>query len=290
MAAGDTEKIRRYLPKLIEDARRKGEPTKTIRVGDVRNKIGVKNYSDVSRILGSEGFHSEADVRLLNKDDSKVPSGKGANVYFEFEILSSDKSKRDSVPHDSTEDTPLNSQQDLNENFDRPEIEDLPTTPFVNDGEAGITSSLLERILKLSPDEFENLVGGYLGAKGFLDVEVTGKSYDGGIDGHCGIPFINVKVAFQAKRYATGNNVGIEPVQRLQGSMSNTYDRGVFITTSSFTSAAKGWVDEAQAQITLIDGDELVKQMMELGLGIKVIPVVKYEVDEGFFADLENKQ
>ena len=168
MAAGDTEKIRRYLPKLIEDARRKGEPTKTIRVGDVRNKIGVKNYSDVSRILGSEGFHSEADVRLLNKDDSKVPSGKGANVYFEFEILSSDKSKRDSVPHDSTEDTPLNSQQDLNEDFDRPEIEDLPTTPFVNDGEAGITSSLLERILKLSPDEFENLVGGIPGSKGIF--------------------------------------------------------------------------------------------------------------------------
>ena len=288
MPAGDADRIRDYATRLVEDARRVGEARIKFRAGDIREALQIRNYSSVCQALDGPSFHKQAGVELLAY--SGVPSRAGANAYFEFEILASSNLQREGVPNDSLEETPLISNQDLNEDFDRPEIEDLPTTPFVNDGEAGITSSLLERILKLSPDEFENLVGGYLEAKGFLDVEVTGKSYDGGIDGHCGIPFINVKVAFQAKRYATGNNVGIEPVQRLQGSMSNTYDRGVFITTSSFTSAAKGWVDEAQAQIILIDGDELVKQMMELGLGIKVIPVVKYEVDEGFFADLENKQ
>ena len=132
------------------------------------------------------------------------------------------------------------------------------------------------------------LVGEYMKAKGFAAVEVTGTSHDGGIDGHCELPFINVRVAFQAKRYGVGNNVGIEPVQRLQGSMSNSYDRGVFITTSSFTRGAQEWVDEAQAHITLIDGDDLVEQMVEVGLGIRTIPVVNQEVDEKFFVGLEN--
>ena len=189
----------------------------------------------------------------------------------------------------------LDDNHDEKDNDGHPEIENppiipAPIIPAADDMGDSITKNLLERIMNLSSDMFERLVGEYLKAKGFSDVEVTGKSYDGGIDGHCGIPFINVKVAFQAKRYATGNSVGIDPVQRLQGSMSNTYDRGVFITTSSFTSAAKGWVEEAQAQITLIDGDELVKQMMDLGLGVRTLPVVRHEVDEDFFADLENRE
>ena len=161
-------------------------------------------------------------------------------------------------------------------------------TLSVAEDESAIANRILERMRRLSPDQFEVLVGEYLKAKGFSDVQVTGKSYDGGIDGHCGIPFINVKVAFQAKRYAAGNSVGIEPVQRLQGSMSGGYDRGVFITTSGFTSTAKGWVEEAQAQITLVEGEELVKQMIDLGLGVRAIPVVRHELDEGFFANLEN--
>ena len=146
-----------------------------------------------------------------------------------------------------------------------------------------------ERVLKLKPDEFEVLVGEYLKTEGFSNIVVTGRSHDGGIDGYCEQSFIDVKVAFQAKRYATGNTVGIDPVQRLNGSLGSSYDRGVFITTSEFTSFAKGWVEEEQVKITLIDGNELVRQMVDLGLGVKTIPVVKHEVDEGFFTDLENR-
>ncbi len=109
--------------------------------------------------------------------------------------------------------------------------------------------------MNLTPGDFERLVSEYLKAKGFSKAVVTGRSNDGGIDGECEIPFINVKVAFQAKRYTTTNSIGIDPVQRLQGSMTGKFDRGIFITTSNYTSAAKGWVDEAQAQITLINGD-----------------------------------
>ena len=171
-----------------------------------------------------------------------------------------------------------------------PEAENPALPPASVEGEFAIANHILERLRQLSPDQFEVLVGEYLKAKGFSDVQITGKSYDGGIDGYCEIPFINVKVAFQAKRYAANNSVGIEPVQRLQGSMSGGYDRGVFITTSSFTPTATGWVEEAQAQITLVDGEELVKQMIDLGIGVRAIPVVRHELDEDFFADLENRR
>ena len=152
-----------------------------------------------------------------------------------------------------------------------------------------IIRNLQERVLKLDPGEFERLVGEYLKAKGFSNVVVSGRSHDGGIDGECELPLIDVKVAFQAKRYAVGNNIGIDPVQRLNGSLGSSYDRGVFITTSEFTSFARGWVEEEQVKIALIDGAELVTQMIEMGLGVKTIPVVKQELDEGFFADLESR-
>ena len=167
-------------------------------------------------------------------------------------------------------------------------IDNLPISLPEDDTEDDIIQYLQERVLKLEPGEFERLVGEYLKSKGFSNVVVSGRSGDGGIDGECGIPFINVKVAFQAKRYTAANSIGIEPVQRLQGSMTGRFDRGIFITTSDYTSAARGWVEEVQAQITLINGDELMKEMIDLGLGVKAVTVVKHEVDEGFFAELEN--
>ena len=165
-------------------------------------------------------------------------------------------------------------------------IDSLPISPPEDDMEDDIIRYLRERVLKLEPSEFEKLVGEYLKSKGFMNVVVNGRSGDGGIDGECGISFINIKVAFQAKRYTTANSIGIDPVQRLQGSMTGKFDRGIFITTSNYTPAARGWVEEAQAQITLINGDELMKEMIDLGLGVKAVTVVKHEVDEDFFAEL----
>ena len=120
------------------------------------------------------------------------------------------------------------------------------------------------------------------------DIEVTGRANDGGIDGHCRIPLIDVNVAFQAKRYQTGNNVGIDPVQRLIGSMGQNYDRGIFITSSDFTATAKGWVEEKHSPVVLISGQTFVTQLFELELGITVVPLVKYEINDLFFTSLDN--
>ena len=224
-------------------------------------------------------------------DYSGPSSRRGGNARFTFEILPNGSAITEpyAITPNLQQESELSADIHFEENAEYSEAENSPEPTSLDDmAEDDIARSLLERLRQLSPDQFEVLVGEFLKAKGFSDVQITGKSYDGGIDGHCGIPFINVKVAFQAKRYAAGNSVGIDPVQRLQGSVSGGYDRGVFITTSSFTATAIGWVEEVQAHITLVDGEELVKQMIDLGLGVRTIPVVRHELDEGFFADLEN--
>lgn len=168
-------------------------------------------------------------------------------------------------------------------------IDSLPASPPEEDTEDDLIGYLRERVLKLEPSEFEILVGEYLKAKGFSNVVVSGRSGDGGIDGYCEIPFIRVSIAYQAKRYAVGNNIDAPTVREFQGSMTSKFDRGLFITTSDFTMPARGWIEESQAQITLINGEELMKEMLDLGLGVKDVTVIKHEVDEGFFADLEKK-
>ena len=168
-------------------------------------------------------------------------------------------------------------------------------SPFVPEGskatpdtsaaerEDNTASALLERIAELSPTGFEKLVGEFLKAKGFSNVEVTGRPHDRGIDGQCELSFIDLKVAFQAKRYQPQNSVSIGDVQRLQGSLITGYDRGILVTTSSFSPGAKNFVEEANAQIRLVDGKELVQQMIDLNLGVKIVPVVEHQIDESFF-------
>ena len=151
-----------------------------------------------------------------------------------------------------------------------------------------VRHKLKDRLLRLTPSQFEQLLGQYFEAKGFSNVEVTGRTNDGGVDGKFEIPFLKLHGAFQAKRYNPGNSIGIDPVQRLNGSLGSTYHRGVFVTTSSFTRGARSWVEEEHAPITLVDGDALVTDMIELGLGVRDVPVVEINVDEEFFRKFDN--
>ena len=116
----------------------------------------------------------------------------------------------------------------------------LPTPDtFAAEREDNTASALLERIAELSPSGFERLVGEFMRAKGFSNVEVTGRPHDRGIDGRCELSFVDVKVAFQAKRYQPQDSVSIGEVHRFQGSLIAGYDRGILVTTSSFSPGAK---------------------------------------------------
>jgi len=138
---------------------------------------------------------------------------------------------------------------------------------------------------KLSPNAFERLIQRVLREKGFTQVEVTGKTGDGGIDG-TGIAKINgilsFHIIFQCKRYK--GKVGAKDMRDFRGAMIGRTDKGLFITTGSFTRDA---ISEASRDgapvIDLIDGDLLAEKLKELGLGISVEFKEEISIDENWF-------
>ena len=140
----------------------------------------------------------------------------------------------------------------------------------------------------LSPSAFERLVQRLLRESGFIQVEVTGKTGDGGIDGK-GIARIHglmsFHVIFQCKRYQ-----GVVPAREIRdfrGAMVGRADKGLFITTGSFTKDAKAEASRDGAPpIDLLDGDELAEKLRDLRLGVKVEMIEKITVDAHFFSSI----
>lgn len=144
-------------------------------------------------------------------------------------------------------------------------------------------TKVLSLVKKLSPLGFEQFVKRVLTESGFESVEVTGKSGDGGIDGH-GILKINdltsMKVIFQCKKYK--GSVGSAAIRDFRGAMAGRTDKGIVITTGYFTSEAKiEATRDGVASIELVDGDGLVVLMEKYELGLTEKKV--YDVDEKFF-------
>jgi restriction system protein len=144
---------------------------------------------------------------------------------------------------------------------------------------------LLDLVKSLSPEGFERLSQRLLRESGFQHVTVTGKTGDGGIDGAGTLqinPFVSFNVLFQCKRYQ--GTVTPSQVRDFRGAMMGRADKGIIITTGSFTLEAK---KEARRDgvppIELVDGDILVDMFERLELGL--IPKRTYDVDEKFFDD-----
>jgi restriction system protein len=141
---------------------------------------------------------------------------------------------------------------------------------------------------RLSPAEFERLVQRLLRESGFVQVEVTGRTGDGGIDGK-GIARIHglmsFHVLFQCKRY-TGS-VGASDIRDFRGAMVGRADKGLFITTGSFTPAAvREATRDGAPPIDLVDGEELAEKLKSLGLGIRTELVERVSIDAGWYEGL----
>ena len=146
---------------------------------------------------------------------------------------------------------------------------------------------LLEVLLQMDPAAFERLTQRFLRESGFIQVEVTGRSGDGGIDGK-GIMrlggLLSFHVIFQCKRYRGAVAVG--QVRDFRGAMVGRADKGLFITTGNFTKDAvvEATRDGAPA-IDLIDGELLIDKLKELGLGVQTrrVEVEQIEIDRNWF-------
>lgn len=130
---------------------------------------------------------------------------------------------------------------------------------------------LLEALMKMEPSAFERLTQRFLRESGFIQVEITGRSGDGGIDGR-GIMrlggLLSFHVIFQCKRWQGA--VGAGQVRDFRGAMVGRADKGLLVTTGTFTKdAVREATRDGAPAIDLIDGDQLVEKLRELALGVK---------------------
>ncbi|PWK26640.1 restriction system protein [Arcicella aurantiaca] len=144
---------------------------------------------------------------------------------------------------------------------------------------------VIDELQKITPSSFERLCQRLLRELGFQNVEVTGQTNDGGIDGK-GIlkigSVLSFHVIFQAKRYK--GTVSSSVVRDFRGAMVGRADKGLIITTGIFSREAK---KEAQRDgtppIDLVDGNDLAEKLKELRLGIDVELVEKVNIRTEWF-------
>ena len=156
---------------------------------------------------------------------------------------------------------------------------------------SGIESELLEQVKAVTPARFERLVIDLLVAMGYGGSRqeagrVTQLSGDGGIDGTIKEDKLGLDVIYvQAKKWE--NTVGRPEIQKFAGALQGQRaSKGVFITTSNFSREAMEYASIIQSKIILVDGNELVKLMVDHNVGVS--PVRSYElkrIDSDYFDD-----
>lgn len=146
-------------------------------------------------------------------------------------------------------------------------------------------TEVIKLLLSLPPSGFERLSQRVLREAGFTQVVVTGSTGDGGIDGYGTLqvnPLVSFKVLFQCKRCS--KSVSPSQVRDFRGAMAGRADKGIIITTGTFTAEARREASrDGVVAIELIDGEKLVEMLEELELGLS--PVKTYAVDESFFSE-----
>jgi restriction system protein len=155
------------------------------------------------------------------------------------------------------------------------------TSEFEQEEELAWQEKYLALLREMEPAAFERLVQRMLRESGFTKVEVTGRTGDGGIDGF-GIArvngFLSFRVLFQCKRYQGA--VTPSEVRDFRGAMQGRTEKGLFVTTGTFSrEAIKEAARDGAPPIDLLNGDELVQRLKELGLGVRVTMVEAVDVD-----------
>ena len=274
---------------------------------------------DALRALGGSGSPSEvadkvAEMLQISTKEQEALMGSGsprflnqvqwARFYLNKDgILSSsergvwnltDKGRNKTLTHDDALEIfyrvhgVFQEQRKLAKQTDPKSTEETP-----EEAETEVVASYREHLLKviksLSPSGFEQLCQRLLREAGFKQVTVTGRAGDGGIDG-VGVlqinPFVSFQVLFQCKRYE--RSVSPSQVRDFRGAMEGRADKGIIITTGTFTAdARKEAFRDGAKPIELVDGQKLIEMFESLRLGLK--PIQTFEVDEEFFNDFREE-
>ena len=165
----------------------------------------------------------------------------------------------------------------------------------IEDIQRSLREDLIDRIQNLTPKAFEQLILELVLKMDYGSIENskrTGQSGDGGIDGIIRDGRLGLDpIYLQAKRYARDNHVGVNDVNSFIGAVDRRgSNKGVFVTTSSFSKPAIEAVKETQKEIRLIDGDELTKLMVRYEVGVRVeeTHTIK-KLDSDYFDELDEE-
>ncbi len=153
-----------------------------------------------------------------------------------------------------------------------------------------LAADLLQEIKYNSPAFFEELVIDLLVAMGYggsrEDAEAVGRSGDGGIDGIINEDRLGLDVVYvQAKRWEA--NIGEPPIRDFIGALDGKgAQKGIFITTSDFSSSAKQFAERSSKKIVLINGTQLAQYMIDHSVGVSTSKTYEIKrVDSDYFAE-----
>lgn len=161
--------------------------------------------------------------------------------------------------------------------------------------QASVEAELSDRLRGMDPIRFERLILDLLkamgyGAGSFGSHEMTRATGDGGIDGIIHEDALGLDAVYiQAKRYQADSKVGRPAIQQFIGSLTGEgATKGVFVTTSSFSTEAREYLRKVQHRVVLIDGAQLARLMIQHGVGVRDrLTYVIRSVDEDYFVDPE---
>lgn len=143
--------------------------------------------------------------------------------------------------------------------------------------ESDFRRQLMLRLLDLTPTQFEVFAQKLLRAYGFVEVIVTGKSGDGGIDGHgqLRVGLATMRAAYQCKRWE--GNVPRPEIDKFRGAIQGEFEQGIFLTTSNFTKdALHASIKKGAVPIVLLNGEMIVDMMIKTHLGVERRPLEIY--------------
>jgi restriction system protein len=233
------------------------------------------------------GLRSEVDYRLawsrtyLKKYGLIENSSRGIWALTKSDI-EPDKLDYEKIKRTVRENTKTNS--------NRNNVDDNGREDIVQQIEENLSwkETLLNTLLSISSDAFERLAQRILRESGFVQVEVTGRVGDGGIDGKGIVKisgFLSFHVIFQCKRYK--GSVTPSQIRDFRGAMQGRADKGLFITTGTFTrEAVKEATRDGAPPIDLIDGELLCDKLKEFKLGVVTEFIEKVEIEKDWFRQL----
>jgi restriction endonuclease Mrr len=234
----------------------------------VKSFGGAGKRRDRRERIGSAQTRDERPPSLADHfDQSSIPD-------IEISIVPGDEAEQPRQRHEG-----LNARE-----TDRPSVD--KAAPAYSMFEPPWQDQLLDCLLRMKPAAFERLCQRILKDSGFIKVEITGRSGDGGIDG-IGVLRLNLlsfHVLFQCKRWK--GSVGASAIRDFRGAMVGRTDKGLVITTGTFTTdARKEATRDGAPAIDLVDGEKLCELLKSLKIGVSTRLVEHVLVEQDAFLE-----